>query len=279
MAEGDERAGHELDPDSAAARLARLLDGCRLGSRIEWHSSVASTNDLARDRGRRGTPDGSLVVAEEQTGGRGRRGRRWESPAGKGVYLSVVLRPADPGADYPIAVQLVAGIAVAETVAPWTERPPTLVWPNDCEVDGRKLAGILVEAEAWGSGLDFLVCGVGLNVAQRRADFPEPLRDVATSLRLLTAERPDRVELVARLARNLAAWDDVARREGLIPVRQRWEELAPGMHGGPVRLETVDGTVEGRAAGLTPRGGLRVETDAGPREVLVGELVRARRGT
>ncbi|MFW6198392.1 MAG: biotin--[acetyl-CoA-carboxylase] ligase [Acidobacteriota bacterium] len=273
------RAGTRLDPEAATERLARLLDGCRLGTRIEWHAGVSSTNDVARERGRSGAPDGALVIAEAQTKGRGRRGRHWHSPPGMGIYVSAVLRPTDPGDDYGAAVQLVAGIAVAETVGPWSDRPPSLVWPNDCDVDGRKLAGVLVEAEAWGSGLDFLVCGIGLNVAQGRSDFPEPIRDLATSLRLLGAELPERVELVARLVRNLAAWEDVARREGLAPVRRRWEELAPGMRDTPVVLDTVEGEVAGRAQGLTPRGGLRVRTDAGPREVLVGELVRVRRDT
>lgn len=259
--------------------LERLLEGSRLGHRIVALETVESTNQVARRLARAGAPDGTLVLAERQTAGRGRRGRVWASPAGLGLYASFVLRPEAPGPAYGAALQLAAGVAVAEAVAVWLPRPPELLWPNDCLADGAKLAGVLVEAESDGNGLDFLVCGIGVNVNQRATDFPAELVGVATSLRRLSGAPRSRTELLARLVRAMDAWDGAVRRGGPGAVAARWLELSPSSRGGHVELETEGGRVAGISAGLSPAGGLLVDVGGAVREIVTGELIRVRRQT
>ena len=115
----------------------------------------------------------------------------------------MLLRPEFPAAESGPAVQLAAGIAVAESIADVLPQPPTLRWPNDCYIGDRKIAGVLVEAESSGRSIDFLVCGVGINVNQGADDFPEQLRDVTTSLRLQLGHESSRLSLLTRLLRAL----------------------------------------------------------------------------
>lgn len=262
-----------LDP----RRLHEMLDDLRFGRRVEIHDSIGSTNDRAKSLGRGGAADGTVVAANHQTAGRGRRGRVWHSPAGAGLYVSVVLRSPAITAGYAAAVQLAAGVALAETLRPLVPRCPELLWPNDCLCDGAKIAGVLVEAESGAEGLDFLVCGIGVNVNQIESDFPSALMGAATSVRMLGGRVADRTELLGRLLQALDVWEDVARHRGTCGVIPRWEELAPSARGHEVELESVDGFVKGVSAGLGERGGLRVVSDGAEREVLLGELVRVRR--
>jgi len=215
-------------------------------------------------------------VADSQTAGRGRRRRPWLSPAGKGIYVSVLLRPPGDASEAGVAVQLAAGIALAEALAPRLPRRPSLRWPNDCYCNDRKLAGVLVEAGATGERLDFVVCGVGVNVNQAAEDFPAQLRGRATSLRLLVGHAQGRLPIVVDLLKALDGWESVWRRHGLEPIRQRWLELSPETRGGRVEVKTEAGRIRGTAAGLSRTGALRVQAGDELHEITVGELVRSR---
>ncbi len=193
-----------------------------------------------------------------------------------GLYASLLLRPASASAEYANAVQLAAGIAVAEALAHVQPHAPELIWPNDCYCLGQKVAGVLVEAEAMGPQLEFLVCGIGINVNQKRSDFPDQLSG-ATSARLLAGHAIDREALLARLVVSLQQWDDVARQFGLEPVIERWTALAPAATGTVVDVSTVDGLLHGRCAGLSSSGALKIVADGRTHEVAVGELIRVRR--
>ena len=272
-----------LDADAADAepgvdprRLRDELYGCRLARRVVHRTSVTSTNAVAREIGRSGADSGVLVVADEQTAGRGRRGRSWESPRGRGLYCSVVMPGAAAIEEYSVAVQLGAGVAVAEALASHGVRTQ-LDWPNDCYCEGRKVAGVLVEAEGSGSELDFLVCGIGVNVNQRAGDFDAALRDRATSLRELLGTPVDLTALLAALVRSLESWDEVARNVGIAPIVERWQALTFAQRGMPLTVETTAGILRGHDAGLSPRGGLLLEVDGARRELRVGEVVRTRR--
>lgn len=192
-----------------------------------------STNTRARELAASGAPHGTLVTATEQTAGRGRQGRVWTAPAGKALLCSVVVR------EPPRLLPLAAGVAVAEVVA----RDALVKWPNDVLIDGRKVAGILVEGrpqDRWA------VAGVGLNVALAERDFPPELRDRATSLELGTgAIEP----ILARLMRELERWLSAPEREVLEAVRARDALLdqAVSWAGG-----------EGRGAGIDDDGRLLV---------------------
>jgi BirA family biotin operon repressor/biotin-[acetyl-CoA-carboxylase] ligase len=271
---------HARPPEAAAglllpSRVTGAMGEARIGATVHHETSVDSTNRLARELGRQGAMDGLVVLAEEQSAGRGRRRRNWVSPAGKGIYLSVLLRPEATPAEAGAAAQLVAGIAVAESLAAHTGRTLMLRWPNDCYLCDRKMAGVLVESEITGGTLDFLVCGVGVNVNHEESDFPPDLRARVTSLRMLSGHSQPRLPVLVSFLQALEYWDDVGRKHGLSPVIERWLELSPESRGSYVEIQTDKGLMRGIAAGLSPTGGLYVEDEQENRhEITVGELVR-----
>ena len=210
-----------------------------------------STNTRARELAARGAPQGTLVTAAEQTAGRGRQGRSWSAPPGRSLLCSVVIR------EPPRLLPLAAGVAVAE-VAAAAGAPARLKWPNDVLVDGRKLAGILVEGrpqDRWA------LVGVGLNVAVREADFPPELRGLAATLGL----EPDAIEpTLAALLIELERWVTAPADQVLEAVRHR-----DALHGQAVRWTDE----EGRAEGIDGDGRLLIRTGDGRRLALdAGEV-------
>lgn len=258
------------------AHAAAALPRSRFSARVHHFARVDSTNQVARQLGRDGAPDGTLVLADEQTAGHGRRQRPWVSPPGAGLYASILLRPPVAPREAGAAVQLVAGIAVAELVAGMLPLPPLLRWPNDCYVGDRKIAGVLVEAESSGAGFDFLVCGIGVNVNHGAGDFPAELRARATSLRLLLGHEVAPLEVLAGLLSAFDGWEAAWRAHGFAPVRERWLELSPETRRGRVSVQTEAGLLEGTTDGLSDEGHLRVHAADGVRTVSLGEVVRLR---
>lgn len=260
----------------------RVLDLQRVGTRVEgnliWHRSVGSTNDVARKAAQAGEPDGTVVLAEEQVAGRGRRRRSWYSPRGTGLYVSLVVR-SGAWFDRPAVAQLGAGVAVAEAVAGCTRAEVELVWPNDCYAAGAKIGGVLVEAETTGGQFEFLVCGMGVNVNQSREEFPDELRAHATSIARLTGAACDRTDLLLVLLDRLGELRRMADAEGPAAVLARWAAISPSSMDTEVQVDTIEGILSGRTAGLSPEGALRLRVDGEDvvREITVGELVKVRR--
>lgn len=266
------------------ANVASALPASRFSAAVHYFASVDSTNQVARALGRAGEPDGTVVVAGEQTAGRGRRQRRWVSPAGAGLYVSLLLRPEFPAAESGSAMQLVAGIATAEALDLFLPSQPLLRWPNDCFVLDEKIAGVLVEAETTGrggaetsvQGFDFLVCGIGVNVNHTADDFPAALCGRATSVKLQLGHRVSRLDVLAALLDAFDAWESVWHEHGTAPIRERWLELSPESVAGNVSVQTEAGLIEGVADGLTDAGHLKVRAADGDHEISVGELIRSR---
>jgi BirA family biotin operon repressor/biotin-[acetyl-CoA-carboxylase] ligase len=259
-----------------AERLAARLDTRWLGRAYEWHSSCASTSDLAAALARAGAPAGLVVAADAQTAGRGRLGRTWHSPAGDNLYFSVLLRPSRPAADIP-PLTLLAGAAVAEALLPLGVTP-RLKWPNDVElVDAggarRKLAGILTEMASAGDRVEHVVVGIGINV--NTGDFPPEIAERATSLRRALGHPVDRADLLAAVLGALEPrCEDFERRGAAAAVEafaahaalpDRCRVGAPGRPGD---------VLEGVALGVDPDGALRLRDDGGRvHRVISGELL------
>lgn len=233
--------------------------GSVLGRPLVRLDSTTSTNDEAHSAARAGAPHGATWVAEEQTAGRGRRGRAWTSSRGENLLFSVLLRlSCAPRSLPPIA--LLAGLAVRDAVSRAAPKVHIAIkWPNDVVVDGRKLAGILVEATTLGNRVDAVVVGIGINVHTR--SFPDPIADRATSVALVAAggPAPDRAELLADV---LAAFDRdlhvvVAHGLGLLRARV---DAADSLRGSRVRS---DHGLEGVACGIDDEGRLLVRYDGG----------------
>jgi BirA family transcriptional regulator, biotin operon repressor / biotin---[acetyl-CoA-carboxylase] ligase len=196
-------------PAAAAYDRARVEAALLRGGetrRLEIRDEVPSTQDLAFNLAEYGAPDGSLVVADRQTRGRGRLGRTWESPAGAGVWFSAVLRPpASPPPRPPLLVAATA-VAVSEALERATGVRTTIRWPNDLLAGERKIAGILLETRDYEPAAPLLVLGVGIDTGQEEADFPPDLRDSATSVRMEKGAAPDRTAVLVAMIEAVDRW-------------------------------------------------------------------------
>ncbi len=258
----------DLDATEIAAAVRRRAPAW--GARVVALAETGSTNDVAKDLAREGAPEGTLVVADAQTAGRGRSGAAWHSPPGENLYASVLLRPAVAPAA-ALAFTLVAGLAVAEIVSARLSAPALVKWPNDVLVGDKKLSGVLVEGQTRGGELAALIVGVGLNVRTRA--FPAPLDALATSLALEGARDLARGGLAAELT------------AGLLFAVRRYEAagLAPSLEGLRARDALlgrhvdVDG-VAGVARGIDDTGALLLERRDGVTTAIVTGHVTLRDG-
>ncbi len=231
--------------------------------------SLDSTNDEAKRRADAGADAGLLVIAEEQTAGRGRRGRAWESMRGEGLFMSLLLRPDIPPERAPM-LTLVMGLAVRDALAEACDVDARIKWPNDIVTDERKLCGILSEMNSEKRTVHHVVIGVGINMYQQT--FPEVLEQTATSIARQTGQLVDRDELVAmcmcRFEEDYATFLATRDMSGLM---ERYNAHLVN-RGRDVRILDDSGEVSGMARGINARGELLVDTADGPRAVSSGEV-------
>jgi len=234
--------------------VASSLDTHIVGSRVLVLEQTESTNDLALRLG----GDGTVIVADTQTAGRGRHGRAWHSPPGLGLWFSVAFEGAGEG------LQFAAPLAVRDALRPWCRID--IKWPNDLLVDGKKLGGILIEQRGNRTAL-----GIGINVRHRIEDFPGDLCVTATSLRLAAAKPCARDEVLRAV---LTALDEkiMVMRSGKNEALHRDWAAACNIQGQRVRAGTVDGIVES----IDETGALIVRTDDGPQRILFGQGIEIR---
>jgi BirA family biotin operon repressor/biotin-[acetyl-CoA-carboxylase] ligase len=246
-------------------QIEHELDTRRVGRRVAVWNRVESTNDLAARGASTPINDGLVVLAEEQTAGRGRRGRSFVAPAGSSLLVSTLLFP--PEALAPSAgdsgagtawLTLVGAIAAAEVASERTGRQALIKWPNDVRVDGRKLCGVLVERVSRADGPAAAVVGIGLNVNVPAEAFPPDLRDSATSLSLLAGRPFDRSELARDLIRRLDHWYDAGLREGPSALASAWRSRCEHL-GRLVRVTTATGVLAGRLVDVDLEQGLSLE--------------------
>lgn len=239
-------------------RLAAAAPIVRLG-RVDSTQTVALA--LAAD----GATDGTVVIADSQAAGRGRRGRAWADEPGASLLASIVLRPHLEPSRLP-GLSLAAGVAAGEALMRATGLTPRLKWPNDVLVGGRKIAGILLESRVTDAGSITAILGIGVNLTQRV--FPADLATRATSVWLASGRRVDRDVVLAALLDALAEWRRRLEHHGFAPVRARWRALSDTLG----RTVTVDG-VTGRAVDIDADGALVVHDDEGRRHrVVAGDV-------
>ncbi len=244
----------------------------RLGSTILRFDSLPSTNDLAREMAAEGASEGICVLARSQTAGRGRLGRAWSSPAGEGLYLSIILRPEVKPA-LSTAITFAAAVAVAETLALDFNLTVDIKWPNDVLAGGRKICGILVETAVENELLQYAVMGIGVNLGQR--DFPDEIRQTATSVFLQSGKPVEPGEFFNFLIDRLERWYRLAISDAQ-EVFARWQQLSSYAQACPVRVTLAEGEVEAVTRGLTPTGALIIELGNGEtRQIASGEVTAA----
>ncbi len=244
--------------DVAALRARRA--GTRFGAHIEYFAETDSTNLVAERLARSGAGEGTVVIADAQTHGRGRLGRHWVSPANRNLYLSVVLRPPMAPEDAP-KLALMAGLATAECVREWCAQV-RLKWPNDILIDGRKVSGLLAEMGMEGERLAHVILGVGVNLNIEIEEFPEELRTKAGSLLHATGREVDRVAFTDRLLTHLETRYQQFIGEGFASMREDWDALS-SLHGARVCVEDTRHRYEGEVLGLADDGTLRLRDAAG----------------
>jgi BirA family biotin operon repressor/biotin-[acetyl-CoA-carboxylase] ligase len=258
---------------TAALDWSRAADPARrVGRWVEFHAEIGSTNDRARELLERHDGDGVAVVADVQTAGRGRSGRRWESPPGRNLMVSVGVRPSLAAED---AWWLGAAAALAALDACSAEASLAIKWPNDVyhAPSGRKVGGILVETTLGGARVTTAVIGLGMNVNWRRGEMPPELAASATSLADVLEPELDRVAI---LGRYLGALDAELREleAGRSPVERVRERS--WLDGRPVEVLAGERRLRGRALGVAEDGALVVETAAGRERVTFGDVGRVR---
>jgi len=259
------------------SRHASRLDV--FGQCLHWLETTTSTNSVAARLADAGAIEGTTVVAEAQTSGRGRMGRSWFSPPGAGLYVSVVLRPRPPKAEVPVEpdgppklpakaegghyvpdpaalLTIAAGVALAEGIQASTGLPAEIKWPNDLLVGKRKLAGILAEAAAQGGALAFVILGFGVNL--RPAAYPLELASRVTSIEAELGRPADRAMILAEILSALASRYADLQQGRFDAILSAWRARAPTLRGALVEWETPHGLQRGRAEDIDATGALLV---------------------
>nr|WP_305042159.1 biotin--[acetyl-CoA-carboxylase] ligase [Geoalkalibacter sp.] len=272
--------------EAAAARGYRLLEvpdlvtpgeiqaglrTCLVGHELVYFSETDSTNIQAQRLGEEGAPDGTVVVADGQSAGKGRLGRRWHSPPGVNLHLSVLLRPAVPPQRAP-QLSFVAAVAVARAIREYCGLAADVKWPNDLLLDGRKVAGLLSEMNAESERIHYVVLGLGINVNLEAHQFPEDLRYPATSLKLATGRRWPRAPLARLLLQHLDQLYAQFLGEGFAPIARQWEELCP-WQGRRIEVDRGADRVQGLFAGIDEQGALLLDEGGGaPLKIYAGDV-------
>jgi BirA family biotin operon repressor/biotin-[acetyl-CoA-carboxylase] ligase len=253
--------------------LRRQLRGSPFGKRVHHFFKVGSTNAIAFELGQQGEPHGALVVAEEQTEGRGRAGRSWHSEKTNGVYMTVLLRPPLSPMHAPL-LTLLAGLALRDAVLEEAGLAPDLRWPNDLLLGGKKCGGVLTEMHAEPDRVHFVIVGIGVNV--NHTSLPPEIADLATSIRMATGRAYSRLQLVVRLLRRLESYYNLFLSEGPAPIVMRFHDVSSFAKGKRVRVTTPSGSYLAVTEGLEPHGLLRVRREDGRADTVIsGDVVEA----
>lgn len=246
-------------PDVLSALIGTAGRRRSIGEPFHYFNEIGSTNDEALRLAEAGAPEGTTVMAAAQSSGRGRLGRSWHSPAGAGLYVSLVIRD-------PLVIPLLtlaAGVALAEGIRAATALPAEIKWPNDLVVDAglgrrRKLAGILTEASTGNEGVQFAVVGFGINLLP--AAYPMAIADRATSIGAELGRSVDSGVILGECLAALSEWLDALRSGNRAAMLQRWMDLSPSASGARVECDGPDGPLMGITAGIADDGALQVRS-------------------
>jgi BirA family biotin operon repressor/biotin-[acetyl-CoA-carboxylase] ligase len=253
------------------SRLRELLPVGSLGAPFVFFPTIGSTNDLAKQKAEAGAPHGTLLIAEEQTAGRGRGDNRWSTPAGSALAFSLILRPGALPTGGPLALNVLGALAVSEAIESLGGEPQ-IKWPNDVLMAGKKVAGVLVEAAWREDKLEYTVIGIGVNVLPAAVPPDEQVSFPAASVEGLLSRKVDRVELLVAILRSLDHWLERLTMPALVTA---WGRRLAYL-GQAVVLESDAGSEQGILQGVTASGQLRLQAADG-REWVAGDEFRGMR--
>jgi BirA family biotin operon repressor/biotin-[acetyl-CoA-carboxylase] ligase len=250
-------ASESLQPSS----LTPFLQSTWLGHQIHLFEETASTQLEAHQLARLQAPSGTIVLAEQQTQGKGRLGRPWFSPKGSGIWMSMIIRPQIPLSHVP-QLTLLTAVAVLKAVHKATGVKLGIKWPNDLLFEARKVAGILTEVNAEPDLVHYVIIGIGMNANQEEKDFTPDIQHIATSLRLAAGKKVSRKALILHILEEWESLYELWLEHGFTIIKTLWESHSVSL-GRFVTARTVNGELAGFARGITDEGVLLLEDEQG----------------
>lgn len=251
--------------------LQNLTESCPWQDSVLWFPAIDSTNTRAKELAAQGAAHGTVLIADHQTGGRGRRGRSFHSPAGSGVYMSVILRPECAPADL-MHLTCSAAVAMCDAIENTCGIRPGIKWTNDLVIAKRKIAGILTELGLSANGMvEYAIIGIGINCCQKEQDFPDDIRSIAGSLHTVTGETIHREKVAAAMVDALFRMDEtiLSDKENIL---NRYKADCITL-GNEVSVVKADGSVRhGIALDIDCDGALIVQFADGAETVNSGEV-------
>ncbi len=250
--------------------IGRYLHTDFVGKNILYKETVGSTNAFAFKLALEDAPEGACVIAEAQETGRGRLNRAWFSPAGKNLYLSVVLRPrVHPSNVYPVT--FISSLAVHDTVEDLTGMKPTLKWPNDVLINEKKICGTLLELSTEADMVRFVIVGIGLNINMKETEIDEGLRQKATSLSIEAKKVYERAHVCGILLSNLEKYYLLFKLRGESEICGAWEERA-GIKGKYMEITQMGETYKGISEGVDSKGAMLLNIDGKTQRIIAGDV-------
>ena len=251
--------------------LADRLSEEFIGNTIHFFKELDSTNIYASRIARNGTPEGTVVITDCQTRGKGRLNRVWQSPPRKNIYTSIILKPSIKPSVAP-QLTLTAGVAAAEFLSRYCPGAVTLKWPNDIQVRKNKICGILTEMRTTGGTIDFVVIGIGININMRKEEFDEEFRESSTSLREETGYDISRVDFAVGLYQSFEKWYEIYRSEGFVSIKDRWFEYSEILDK-QIQINYKGNIQKGKVLGIDKCGALLLFDEEGKTKlVLAGDV-------
>ncbi|MDW7645561.1 MAG: biotin--[acetyl-CoA-carboxylase] ligase [Desulfuromonadales bacterium] len=253
------------------AEIQANLETSCIGREVVLLEETDSTNRVAHEYGKAGAEEGLVIIADQQTAGKGRLGRPWASPYGVNLYTSILLRPSILPR-WATQLTFLSSVAVARAINDLCGLNPQVKWPNDVLIDGKKVAGILNEIDAEMEGIHYMVMGIGVNLNMTKSQFPDNLRYPATSLALETGREISRLAFARILYRELDALYNTYLQEGFKPIAAAWSRFF-AWQGKVVEVDFQDRRLQGTVTGIDTDGALLLRLDSGATErVLAGDV-------
>ncbi len=258
------RAGYRLIscPDILLpAEIKQILETRWIAKKIHYFQKVDSTNSIAYQLAMQGADEGEVIIAETQEKGKGRLGRQWFSPPYLNLYISIILRP-EILPNQASMITLLSAVSTAESIKKYSDINPSIKWPNDILIGGKKVAGILNEIDSETDRIHFIILGIGININIGKEEFPKDIREYATSLKIETGREVSRKEFICFLFKEIEDWYERFIREGNKPVLdawRRWADIKDKM----VRVSSFKDEVIGKAIDIDSDGALIIEDKDG----------------
>lgn len=269
------KKGYRLTTVPPVMRVPTILSKLEtkiMGRKIIYAAELDSTQIRAHEMVAQGAIEGTVIIAEQQTQGRGTMGKKWFSPSGKGIWFSMVLKPRIP-LQFISQLTLLVSVALCRTIRKVLQVEIGIKWPNDLLIEGKKVSGILLESSGEDERLRYVIAGVGISANLIAEDFPVDLRTKATSLRMAAGEEVNREELLCEFLLEFENLYQLFHEQGFAPIRTLWEALSVSLNC-PIEVKTSQGSIEGVAHGLDEMGALVVTLQNGStQKIYSGDVI------